>query len=189
MSMDLYLWKEPVTDDPDEAARLLEIGDESVFEASADVVTFFDEVMERFPPPESFADEALADAAAPWADTPEASDRLVWLSIRWSADDAHLDEIVDLARKHDLVLYDPQGPSFHSPEIEQPAVPVHASAGEHLRGVLLTAFGLVVAVGGWKLSIPVLSWVLVLAGGFVALVSGLLTVAVAYETLRSRRVD
>jgi hypothetical protein len=32
------------------------------------------------------------------------------------------DNLVELARKHDLVLYDPQGPSFHSTADENVAV-------------------------------------------------------------------
>jgi hypothetical protein len=80
-------------------------------------------------------------ASHPWDDSPEASDRLVWLSLRWSADDDALDTIVELARKHDLVLYDPQGASFHSPADEHEGEPYVPTVGEYVRGALLTAFG------------------------------------------------
>jgi hypothetical protein len=45
----------------------------------------------------------------------ERSDRVVDTSLPWSVPDDVLDGIVALAREHELVLYDPQGPGFHSP--------------------------------------------------------------------------
>ena len=188
MSMDLYLWKLPVVTDPDEALRLLELNDETVFEASTELERFYAELMERFPPPESFADVELADAATPWADSPHGTDRLVWLSIRWSADGGHLDEIVELARAHDLVLYDPQGPSFHSPADEQEYTDEDyvPGAGEYLRGVLVFAFGIALVFLAWKASITVLSWLLIFVGGFVALVAGIGVVVTVRQGLRAR---
>ena len=37
------------------------------------------------------------------------------MSFTWSVPDNVLDAVVALAQKHELVLYDPQGPCFHSP--------------------------------------------------------------------------
>jgi hypothetical protein len=68
----------------------------SVFAPSADLAHFYAELTERFP-----------DRSDLWADGATGSDRVVFMSIRWSADDEDLDAIVELARKHDLVLYDP----------------------------------------------------------------------------------
>jgi hypothetical protein len=112
--------------------------------------------------------------------SPEGSDRLVWLSIRWGADDEDLDTIDELARKYELVLYDPQGPSLHSPGGED-ETPYSPSPGEFVRGALLAAFGVLVVVVAWKLSIPVLSWVLVFVGGFVTLVAPFSLVAIAQQ--------
>jgi hypothetical protein len=184
--MDLYVWKAPVVTDEDVARQLITREDESVFDPSPDLERFFAELMARFPPPEAFTEEELATNPVPWADSPYGSERLVCLSIRWSAADEDLDTIVDLARRHDLVLYDPQGPSFHSPADENEGVPDAAGMGEYVRGVLLAAFGVLFAFLAWKASIPVLSWVLVFVGGFVALVAGSTTVAVAYQALRER---
>jgi hypothetical protein len=169
--MDLYVWKSPVVTDVDEAKRLLALEDESVFEPSDDVTRFLDELMELLPPPEAFTAKELAAGATPWADGADGSDRLVSLSIRWGANDADLDTIVELARKHDLVLYDPQGPSFHSPAGEHEGKPYVPTVGEYVRGALLTAFGVLLVVGAWKLSIPVLSWIIVFVGGFIAFVA------------------
>ena len=184
--MSLYVWKRPFVTDTDEAQRLITLEDESVFEPSADLERFYAELMELFPPPEAFTEEELEDNPIPWADSPEGSDRLVWLSIRWSAKDEDLDTLVELARKHDLVLYDPQGPSFYSPADENEGVPYVPTTGEYVRGVLLAVFGLLLAFVAWKASIPVLSWIVVFIGGFVTLVAGYTTVAVAQQTWRDR---
>ena len=51
--MTLILWKAPVVDDPDEAARLLQpwydSEDESAFEPSADIATVADELRRLYP--------------------------------------------------------------------------------------------------------------------------------------------
>jgi hypothetical protein len=110
MSMDLYVWKAPRVTETDDAQRLITSEDESVFEPSADLERFYAELLAVFPPPEAFSEQELDDNPIPWADSPEGSDRLVWLSIRWSAKDEDLDTIVELARRYHLVLYDPQAP-------------------------------------------------------------------------------
>jgi hypothetical protein len=188
MSMDLYVWKRPLVTDEDEATRLIELDDESVFEPSADLERFYAELLERFPPPESFTDVELETAEIPWADSPEGSDRLVWLSIRWSAKGEHLDAIVELAREYDLVLYDPQGPSFHSPADPGDDEPYVPTLGEYARGALLTCIGVLLMVVAWKASIPVLSWIVIFVGGFVTLVAVFSLGAVAHQTWVTRAI-
>jgi len=184
MSMDLYVWKAPRVTETDDAQRLITSEDESVFEPSADLERFYAELLAIFPPPEAFTEEELAGNPVPWADSPEGSDRLVWLSIPWSANGGDLDTIVDLARSYDLVLYDPQGPSFHSPPDENENAAYGPTIGEHARGVLLAAFGVLLGLLAWKVSIPVVSWILIFVGGFITLVAGGTTLAVAYEAWR-----
>jgi hypothetical protein len=184
--MSLHVWKRPLVTDTDEAQRLIELEDETVFEPSPDLERFYAELLERFPPPESFTAEELEDPPIPWADSPEGSDRLVWLSIRWSAKAEDLDAIVELARAYDLVVYDPQGPSFHSPADENEDVPYVPGAGEYLRGALLAAFGVLLALLAWKASIPVVSWIVIFVGGFITLVAAGTTLVVAYEAWRDR---
>ena len=103
-----FAWKSPVVTDAHEAQRLIALEDESVFSASADVVRFYAELIKRFPPPASFAEAQHDEGGALWADGPEGSDRVIYMSIRSNADDKDLDAIVELARKYDSVLYDPQ---------------------------------------------------------------------------------
>ena len=143
MSMTLILWKAPVVDDPDEAKALTQAwydtGDDSAFEPSEDIARVADELRRRWPYHEltneetvarmseeeraKYSPEALKEIwgvdepeGSPWADLPfEQSDRLLDLSIRWGADDEVVTAIYALARVHELVLYDPQGPDVFLP--------------------------------------------------------------------------
>ncbi len=105
MSMDLFVWKAPVTDDPDEAAKLVgryyDEDDRSVVEPSADIAAFAEALRS------CYSDEPtdFGDDDCPWASLPfDQTDRLIALNIRWSADNSVLDAIVELAREHRLVV-------------------------------------------------------------------------------------
>ena len=166
MSMTLLLWKAPVVVDADEAERLLQPyydrGDDSAFEPSAAIATVSNELLRRFP-------EA---GHGPWADTPpEQTDRLLLLSIRWGADDAVIDAVVELAREHQLVLYDPQGPDVTLPTDPVDSGPIPGpTLFDHVKilGIGLAAAG--VFWLGWRIDVPVLEWVLMISGGFVVTV-------------------
>ena len=111
--MTLILWKAPVVDDPDEAKALLEpwyeTEDDSAFEPSDDLGLMLQRLLQRWP----FDPEA---DTSPWADGAENTGRLLDLSISWSGDDRILADITALARIHNLVLYDPQGPDVFLPD-------------------------------------------------------------------------
>jgi hypothetical protein len=119
MSMTLILWKAPVIDDPDEAKALLgpwyETEDDSAFEPSDDLEMVLERLLQRWP----FDPDA---DSPPWADGPHNTGRLLDLSIRWGGDDRILADITALARIHELVLYDPQGPDIFlaTDPIEEP---------------------------------------------------------------------
>jgi len=161
--MTLILWKAPVVDDADEAERLLQPyydrSDDSAFEPSADIATVSTELLRRFP-------EAQG---GPWADSPpEQTDRLLFLSIRWGADNAVIDAIVELAREHRLVLYDPQGPDVALPDDPVdtgPAPPPTLVDYLTIVGIGLAAAG--VFWLGWWIDVPVLDWILMIIGGFL----------------------
>ena len=162
MGMDLILWKAPVTDDADEAERLLkpyyENGDESAFERSADVTAVADELARRFPN----AFEGLSDD--PTAGT---IDRVLILSMSWSVSEDVLNTVVELARIHNLVLYDPQGPDITLPtDPVDTDPPPPTTIGGYL-GIALVG---VAAAGvfwlGWWIDVPVLEWVLMIVGAF-----------------------
>jgi hypothetical protein len=160
--MTLILWKAPVVDDSTDAEALLkpyyEHGDDSAFEPSADIAKVASELLRRFPDAED----------GPWADeAPGEEERVLLLTIRWGADNAVIDAITELAREHDLVLYDPQGPDVHLPSdpIETEPIPPPRIV-DYLK---IVAMG-VVAAGvfwlGWKIDVPVLNWILMIIGGF-----------------------
>lgn len=161
--MTLILWKAPFVDEPDEAARLLEPfyenSDESAFEPSADVTKVAEELLRRFPDGDD----------APWADSPPYdAERVLLLTIRWSADDAVLDAIQELAREHGLILYDPQGPVVHlptDPPDSGPTSPLKLT--DHLTFVLMGVGFAAVFWLGWRISNPVLHWLLMIVGGFL----------------------
>jgi hypothetical protein len=189
MSMSLILWKSPVVTKPEQAAALLDevlsTGSQSAFDPSADVVRFYDELTARFPPHEALSEEDLRAGASGWAESPERSDRVLLLDIRWSADDELLDAIAELARKHELVLYDPQGPDVHwgSADDEDQARP---SLGEFVQAAVAGTLGLLLAVGAWLVSIPVVTWLLVVVGGFLAVAAVYTLVVLTQQAWRLR---
>lgn len=160
--MTLFLWKAPVVDDPDEAERLLqpfnEREDDSAFQSSAALTAVASELRRRFPDAEH----------GPWADSPpEPSDRLLLLSIRWGADNAVIDAIVELARTHELVLYDPQGPDITLPGDPVDSGPVSPPRLiDYLTFVVMGLAGAGVFWLGWRIDVPVIDWILMIVGAF-----------------------
>lgn len=166
--MSLILWKAPVVREAEEAEALLEPwyerGDDSAFEASPDIARVADELRRRFPDDPS---PDPPDESSPWADLPfDQSERLLCLSLRWSADDSVLDSIVDLAGEHGLVLYDPQGPEIivadHPLEPEQPP-----GFTDYLRFALFGLGSAGLLALGWWLPVPMLNSILMAFGGFL----------------------
>ena len=84
-------------------------------EHHADLEAFVGELLAQFPALESLGDDD-AEWSSPWASTPTVNDGVVEINITWGSpgEDA-LEPTVELARRHNLVLYDPQGPDVHSP--------------------------------------------------------------------------
>ena len=169
MSFDLYAWKRPVVETEEEALVLLE-GDVSAFEPSPDLQALYDEVCRRWPAETS--DELEGDGDRPaWGVTMEPSDRLLELSFTWSVPGDVLDAIVEVARERELVLFDPQGPTFHSPPSLDPPAPVRRDPRVLIdvsRGLLI---GAALVAGGWFLPLPVLDWILIVIGGFLLLMT------------------
>jgi hypothetical protein len=184
----LLVWKAPKVADEDAAARLLAgyyaTGDESAFEASGDVTAFYDDMMALWPPLEEID---LDDESVPasWSATPERSNRIVSMDYVWSASDALLDDIERLAQLHGLVLYDPQGPAVIDPDqAESEYVP---GAREILRLTAILVASVAVAVGAWFASITVLSWLVIVVAGFLAVMAAGTLLAYAREAGTRRR--
>jgi hypothetical protein len=166
MSMTLTLWKAPVVDDPDEAKKLIEPWyereDDSGFEPSDDLAVVLGRLLERYP----FDPET---GSAPWADGPENSGRVLDLSIRWGGDDRILADITALARIHELVLYDPQGPDIFLPTdpIDPGPVPL-PKAFEWFKAFAMAAVLCALTYAAWLIPIWWLKWPAVVIAGFLA---------------------
>lgn len=168
MSMTLILWKAPVVADADDARALLQPyydrEDDSAFEPCSDLAAVRAQLLEIYPDPS-------AEPDSPWADfPPEETDRLLLLSIRWSADDRILADIVALARKFGLVLYDPQGPDVFLPDdpVEAPAPDRLPTALERIGSVALAAILVGLAYAAWLIPVAWLRWPAVIVAGFFA---------------------
>jgi nucleotide-binding universal stress UspA family protein len=184
----LIVWKAPKVPDEDAAVRLLhdydKTGDESAFEPSKDVVRFYDDLLALWPSLEDLnADDA--DLPPSWSELPERSNRVVSMEYRWSAADAFLEDIERLAREHGLVLYDPQGPVVIDPDEPEPTEFV-PDAREVLRVIAILLGAVAVMVGAWYASITVLSWLVIVVVGFVAVMAAFTLVHYAREALERR---
>lgn len=170
MSMTLILWKAPVVGDADEAHALTQdwydTEDDSAFEPSADIARVADALRDRWPdkyegdPPQN----------CPWSDMPFwQSDRLLAIHIRWGADDLAIAAIYVLARKHELVLYDPQGPDVLLPGDELDSGPIPPpTAWEWFKAVAIAAFLCALTWAAWQIPIGWIRWPAVIVAGFFA---------------------
>lgn len=198
--MDLYLWKGPVTDDPDEASNLVDTyfdaGEQGVFHPSPDIAAVADELRRLYPfwpisgeelmasmPEEEkgrYTPEGLAqlresgsynqDEDGPWSEIPfHETDNLLVLTIRWSAGNTVLDDIVRLGREHELVIYDPQGPSVYLPDdpTEHPPPPP-TTIFDWLRLIVMVAVLLGITWAAWQIPIGWIRWPAVIVAGFIA---------------------
>lgn len=171
MSMTLILWKAPVVDDADDADRLLrpwyETEDDSAFEPSEDIARAAEMLRSRWP------DHYEADPPddCPWSDMPfEQSDRLLAIHIRWGADDSAIAAIYVIAKKLELVLYDPQGPDVFLPTdpLDEPTEFPGFKLIDWLKiGAMVAALS-AVTCAAWQIP-HWIRWPAVLIAGFFAL--------------------
>jgi hypothetical protein len=177
--------------------RYLEDGERGVFEPSPDIAAAAEELLRLYPywhvPGEKlvtgmseaersqYSEEGLAQLresgsydqgkGGPWADLPfEQTDNLLVLSIRWSAHDGVLDDIVRVGRERELVIYDPQGPSIYLPTdpVEEPVEQTRATVGDWVSIIALCAVLLGLTYAAWLIPIGWLRWPAVIIAGFVA---------------------
>ena len=166
--MTLILWKAPVVSEPDEAKALLTPwyinGDESAFEACAELKILRDQLIQSYPL------KPAADPTNPWADGPEGSDRLLTLSLRWGVESAIFADVVALARVHQLVLYDPQGPDIFLPTdpVEELTAIPPPTIFEWFKAVAIPAALIALALIAWQIPIGWVRWPAVVFVGFFA---------------------
>ena len=166
------LWKAPVVREADEAETLLrpyeQRDDDSAFEPSADVAAVSNELLRRFPDSES--------EDGPWEAPPYQTDRVLNVTIGGVDDDDFdtvMNAIVELAREYRLVLYDREGPNVVLPDDPPPEPDQPMTLVDHVK--MFALFGGVGLAGaavfwlGWRIEVPVLDWLLMIVGGFFAL--------------------
>ena len=199
--MTLILWKAPVVADADEAKALTkawyETEDDSAFEPSKDIARVADELRRRWPyrfltneetvasmseeERRQYSPEALKEIrgvdepeGSPWADLPFwQSDRLLAVDIRWSADDEVAAVITALARKCELVLYDPQGPDvfLHTDPLTSDEPDPPPSFADHAKILGMAAFLGALTYAAWLIPIGWIKWPAVIVAGFFFLSS------------------
>ena len=177
MSYELYVWAAPRDLDDDEAGSLVGAwqaagGDPatSPFEPSTDVGWFHRELQKDAPWLELSSDAVPNPSTRPivLSTTDEPPARVVGVRLSPRSTDHELNEIASLAAKYDLVLFDARSGRVHRPLEEMAA---YASAtfwpGGAIRAAVAGAAGLAIAVIAWLIGIPVISWIVILVGGFL----------------------
>ena len=195
MSFDLYLWKAPRDMDAVAAGALVDGwlasgGDPrlSPFDPSSDTGWAARELDRDAPGVELVTDSPRWEARGPiWLQTePAPPARVVAIRLRPAVTGEDLEQVLGVATKYDLVLYEPR----HA-RVVQPldALAAHASAtfwpGGAVRAAVAGTIGLVIAIAGWFIAVPVLTAVLVVVGGFLASMS----VYAVVHALRERFTD
>ena len=164
--MTLILWKAPVVDDPDEAEALLktwhETGDDSAFEPSDDLATVLDLLLQNYP-------VSSEKDSNPWADGPDNTGRLLVLDVRWGERNRLLADIPVLAKKYELILYDPQGPDVFLPSdpLEPGPIPP-PTPWEWFKGFAIPVVLIGLTYAAWLIPWGWLRWPAVIVTGFVA---------------------
>ena len=180
VSFDLYVWQAPRDLDEARAAALVDAwqaagGDPAVspFEASTDIGWFHRELMQNLPHLDVVSDAVPNPSRRPvWLSTDDEPPARV-VSIRLPAmPQEAFNEVMSLAVKYDLVVFDARTPQVRFPQREMAA---YASATFWPAGAIQAAvaggFGAVIAIIAWVVAIPILSGVVIVIGGFMAVMA------------------
>jgi hypothetical protein len=200
MPFDLYVWQSPRDIDDQRAAALVKTweaaGEDAAtapFEPSTDIGWFHRELKN-----DRTALELVSDA------NPNPSTKPVWLSggdeepaarvvavrITPEATAEDINDVFSLAVKYDLVLFDARNGRVHFPMQEMAA---YADATFWPSGAIQAAvaggFGLLIAVIAWIIGIPILSWIVILVGGFMFVMAVFTFIHEGRKALKSRGSD
>ena len=193
MTFDLYVWKGPRDLDASGARALVEgwpggVGEAPTgpFEPSTDVAWFYRELLRDEPAVEIATDAEPGTSRLPiWLQTEDPPPaRVVAMRLGPATAREDLGAIGGLAAKYDLVLFDARSGRVHEP-LKEMAEYAHATFW--WRGATQAAVagggGAVLAVVAYVLSIPLLSGVLILVGGFLFVMAVLTFVHEGRRTL------
>ena len=196
MTFDLYAWKSPRDLDADGAAALVQRWHDegadpaaSPFEPSEDVGWFHRELTRDEPELDSCRTRSRTPAPARSGCRPieEPPARLVAIRLARETTGEAVDDIFSLGVKYDLVVFDPRAHRVHLPLEEMAA---YASAtfwpGGAVQAAVAGGFGLVLAIIGWFLPIPIVGWILIIVGGFLFVMAVFTFVHEGRAALRAR---
>ena len=201
MPFDLYVWEAPRDVDDARAAALVRDWEQAgadpttaPFEPSTNLGWFHRELRNDNP-----GVATVSDA------NPNPSTRPVWLSgggpdepparivaVRLTHDTAAAVEgdVLDLAVKYDLVVFDARSGHVHFPlqEMSDYADATFWPSGA-IQAAVAGGFGLLIAVIAWLVAIPILSWIVILVGGFMFVMAVFTFVQEGRKALRSKGSD
>jgi hypothetical protein len=197
MTFDLYIWASPRELDDEQAASMVGAwesagGDPaaSPFEPSTDVGWFHRELMKDSPWLDVSSDAVPNPSTRPivLATSEEPPARVVAVRLGPRATLHDLNEIASLVAKYDLVLYDARDGRVRHPLEEMAA---YASAtfwpAGAIQAAVAGAAGLAIAVIAWLVGIPVISWIVILVGGFLFVMAVFTFVHEGRKALSARR--
>jgi hypothetical protein len=110
MSFDLYLWGEPIPKNQEEGLEICQsLGETSkpVVKSCPRLFEFLTDLVALYPGLEDFSDEEV-DENGVWSMSPELNHGWISLTIARSRLAVVVDDVVRLAEKYKLVLFDPQ---------------------------------------------------------------------------------
>ncbi|GLY38702.1 hypothetical protein Amsp01_047260 [Amycolatopsis sp. NBRC 101858] len=116
MSFDLAVWPEPAVITAEEAARKyaeFAAREPAAVPADPRALAFHRELTARYPSLRDLPVEELENS--PWNGDPVVLGEAVLITMSWSTADAAVLFVWELAERHMLVLFDPQGPTVYSP--------------------------------------------------------------------------
>ena len=178
---DLYIWAGPKDVDAAGAAELVSTWQAAgggpatgPFERTTDIGWFFRELAADHPDLDAVTDAVPRQTRVPvWAsgsDEPPA--RVVALRLRPETARAVIEDVYGLATKYDLIVFDARGPSIHRPNQE---LAEYAHATFWPRGAIQAGVagggGAILTFVAWSLGIPIVSGVLIVVGGFLAVLA------------------
>lgn len=181
MTFDLYVWDEPRDLDAEAARRRidgwLEAGGDplaSPFERTENIGWFVRELRGDLPDLDYVSDAQPSGSRTPvWlAPDPDPPARIVAIRLTPERAREELESILGLATKYDLVVFEPASGRLVEP---LDAMAEHASATFWPAGAIQAAVagiaGAIAALVAWLLGIPILSGVVMVVGGFMAVMA------------------
>ena len=197
MPFDLYVWEAPRDVDHARAAALVrdwEAGGAdpltAPFEPSTNIGWFHRELKNDNTRLVLVSDANPNPSTRPaWlsANDVEPPARVVAIRITHDAAEDALGDVYGLAAKYDLVVFDARSGRVHFPlqEMADYADATFWPSGA-VQAAVAGGFGLLIAVIAWIIGIPILSWIVIIVGGFMFVMAVYTFVHEGRKALRSR---